>query len=237
MYGTTFGFPEERLVHNRRVHLLLVEDDLDLGRALQASLKVEGLSSEWLRRAADAPLSFESTPFDCVLLDLSLPDGEGQALLGRWRSKGEQVPVIIITARSAIEDRTAGLDAGADDFVVKPFATAELISRIRAVLRRSARQASEQWLLGEALTIEPRRHVAHLNGCALDLSPREFRLLLELSREPGAVLAKGMLAQRMEPLGEALDFATLEVHVSNLRRKLGAHRIHTVRGVGYMLVP
>jgi len=237
VHGTTFGFPEERLVHNRRVHLLLIEDDLDLGRALQASLKVEGLSSEWLRRAADAPLSFDATPFDCVLLDLSLPDGEGQDLLTRWRGKGEQMPVIIITARSAIDDRTAGLDAGADDFVVKPFATVELISRIRAVLRRSARQSSEQWVLGEALTIEPRRHVAHLNGSSLDLSPREFRLLLELAREPGAVIAKGMLAQRMEPLGDALDFATLEVHVSNLRRKIGAHRIHTVRGVGYMLAP
>lgn len=218
------------------VHLLLIEDDLDLGRALQAALKVEGLSSEWLRRGADAPLMLDAAQFACVLLDLSLPDGDGQSLLMRWRRSGQQLPVIVITARSAVEDRTAGLDAGADDFVVKPFATAELISRIRAVLRRSARQASEQWALGGGLTLEPRGHAAQLDGHALDLSPREFRLLLELAREPGTVLPKGLLAQRMEPLGEALDFATVEVHVSNLRRKIGADRIRTVRGVGYLLV-
>lgn len=219
------------------MHLLLIEDDLDLGRALQAALKVEGLSSEWLRRAADAPRTLDGGGFDCVLLDLSLPDGDGQTLLTRWRQAGQQLPVIVITARSALEDRTAGLDAGADDFVVKPFATAELISRIRAVLRRSARQASEVWMLGDGLSVEPRRHAARLQGQPLELSPREFRLLLELARDPGTVLAKGVLAQRMEPLGDPLDFATLEVHVSNLRRKIGAARIHTVRGVGYMLAP
>lgn len=219
------------------MHLLLIEDDLDLGRALQAALKVEGLSSEWLRRAADAPRTLDGGGFGCVLLDLSLPDGDGQTLLTRWRQAGQQLPVIVITARSALEDRTAGLDAGADDFVLKPFATAELISRIRAVLRRSARQASEVWTLGGGLTVEPRRHAAQLQGQPLELSPREFRLLLELARDPGTVLAKGVLAQRMEPLGDPLDFATLEVHVSNLRRKIGAARIHTVRGVGYMLAP
>lgn len=221
-------------MHNRRVHILLIEDDLDLGRALQAALKVDGLSSEWRRRAADAPRDLAATAFDCVLLDLSLPDGSGFDLLARWRREGCTVPVIVITARSAVEDRLAGLDGGADDFVIKPFATAELISRIRAVLRRSARQASEMWTLG-ALVLEPRRHRASLHGETLDLSPREFRLLLELAREPGAVVAKGVLAQKLEPLGEPLDFAAIEVHVSNLRRKIGSTRVHTVRGVGYML--
>ncbi|WP_307579290.1 response regulator [Variovorax paradoxus] len=216
------------------MHILLIEDDLDLGRALQAALKVEGLSSEWRRRAADAPRALDATVFDCVLLDLSLPDGSGLDLLARWRREGSSLPVIVITARSAVEDRLAGLDGGADDFVIKPFATAELISRIRAVLRRSARQASEVWTLG-ALTIEPRRHKASLNGEPLELSPREFRLLLELAREPGAVVAKGALAQKLEPLGEPLDFAAVEVHVSNLRRKIGSALVHTVRGVGYML--
>jgi hypothetical protein len=121
-----------------------------------------------------------------------------------------------------------------DDFVIKPFATAELISRIRAVLRRSARQASEAWALGP-LAIEPRRHTASLHGKPLELSPREFKLLLELAREPGAVVAKGVLAQKLEPLGEPVDFAAVEVHVSNLRRKIGSTMVHTVRGVGYML--
>jgi DNA-binding response OmpR family regulator len=215
------------------MHILIIEDDLDLGCALQQALKVEGISSEWVRRTADAPLPATDTPFDCVLLDLSLPDGAGLDLLRRWRRAGNATPIIIITARSALEDRLAGLDGGADDFVIKPFDTAELLSRMRAVLRRYARQASETWTLG-ALQIEPRAYVARLDGAVLDLSPREFHLLLELAREPGVVVPKGTLAQRLEPLGDAVDFGALEVHVSNLRRKIGADRIRTVRGIGYL---
>jgi two-component system, OmpR family, response regulator QseB len=217
------------------MHILLIEDDLDLGRALQSALKVEGLSSEWLRRAQDAPRTVDASVVDCVLLDLTLPDGNGFDLLARWRREGVAVPIIVITARSAVQDRLTGLDGGADDFVVKPFATAELISRIRAVLRRAARQASEVWTLGD-LAIEPRTHTAHLQGAALDLSPREFQLLLELAREPGAVVVKSVLAQKLDPLGDPVDFGAIEVHVSNLRRKIGAQRIRTVRGVGYMVV-
>ncbi|NHZ92037.1 response regulator [Massilia sp. CCM 8733] len=218
------------------MHLLLIEDDLDFGRALQGALRAEGISSEWLRRAADAPPCFHGTAVDCVLLDLSLPDGCGFDLLARWRGAASAVPVIVLTARSSLADRLAGLDGGADDVIVKPFATEELISRVRAVLRRYARQASEQWTIG-TLTIEPRRHLAQLGGQALKLSPREFQLLLELAREPGAVVAKGALAQRLEPLGEPVDFAAIEVHISNLRRKIGAERIHTARGIGYLLLP
>ncbi len=217
------------------MHILLIEDDLDLGRALQAALKVEGLSSEWLRRAVDVPRVIDASVVDCVLLDLTLPDGNGFDLLARWRSAGVVVPVIVITARSAVNDRLTGLDGGADDFVVKPFVTAELISRIRAVLRRAARQSSDVWTLGD-LVIEPRKHAAQLAGVALDLSPREFQLLLELAREPGAVVVKSVLAQKLEPLGDPVDFGAIEVHVSNLRRKIGAQRIRTVRGVGYMVM-
>lgn len=216
------------------MHILLIEDDLDLGRALQSALKVEGLSSEWRRRIADAPLALDASVFDCVLLDLTLPDGAGFALLARWRGQGQQVPIIVITARSAVEDRLAGLDGGADDFLVKPFATAELMSRIRAVLRRSARQASERWVVG-TLVIEPRSHRVQRDGATLALSPREFQLLLALAREPGAVVAKGALSQRLEPLGDPVDFSAIEVHISNLRRKIGTEMIRTVRGVGYML--
>lgn len=217
------------------MHILLIEDDLDLGRALQSALKVEGLTSEWLRRTVDAPLIVDASLVDCVLLDLSLPDGNGFDLLAKWRRAGVAVPIIVITARSAVQDRLEGLDGGADDFLVKPFATAELISRIRAVLRRAARQATDTWTLGD-LQIEPRGHRALLHGVALDLSPREFQLLLELSREPGAVVAKGVLAQKLDPLGDPVDFGAIEVHVSNLRRKIGVERIRTVRGVGYMIV-
>jgi two-component system response regulator QseB len=217
------------------MHLLIIEDDLDLGRALQQALKAEGVSSEWRRRAADAPRHFEPSEYDCVLLDLTLPDGFGLDLLAAWRRAGHTMPVIVITAREALEDRLAGLDGGADDFIIKPFATAELVSRIRAVLRRCAQQASEVWQLGE-LQIEPRAHVARLNGDMLDLSPREFQLLLELARDSSAVVPKGQLSQRLAPLGEPVEFGALEVHVSNLRRKIGAQRIRTVRGVGYQLL-
>lgn len=216
------------------MHLLLIEDDLDFGRALQAALKVEGVSSEWLRRAADAPRSFHGAAVDCVLLDLSLADGCGLDLLAQWRRAGDAVPVIVITARSALQDRLTGLDSGADDFIVKPFATEELLSRVRAVMRRYAQQASEQWVLGE-LTIEPRRYTARLGDTPLGLSPREFHLLLELAREPGAVVAKSTLSHRLAPLGDPVDFAAIEVHISNLRRKIGAERIRTVRGIGYLL--
>lgn len=216
------------------MHLLLIEDDLDLGRALQQALKVEGISTEWLRRYADAPRTFGDGAFDCVLLDLTLPDGRGLDLLQRWRRAGVTLPIIVITARTALEDRLTGLDSGADDFVIKPFATPELVSRIRAVLRRAAQQTSDVWTLGR-LVIEPRRYVARLDGTPLDLSPREFHLLLELAREPGVVVAKTQIAQRLEPLGDPLDFGAIEVHMSNLRRKLGAPLIRTVRGVGYML--
>ncbi|WP_332879359.1 response regulator transcription factor [Massilia sp. S19_KUP03_FR1] len=216
------------------MHILIIEDDIDLGFSLQQALQVEGISSVWLRRVAELPLPQEATQFDCALLDLTLPDGAGLEVLARWRRAGVALPVIIITARSALSDRLAGLDGGADDFVIKPFETAELIARMHAVLRRSARQASAVWTVG-ALQIEPRSRVVRLDGVTLDLSPREFQLLLELAREPGAVVAKGALAQRLEPLGDALDFAAVEVHVSNLRRKIGAERIRTVRGIGYLV--
>jgi two-component system, OmpR family, response regulator QseB len=218
------------------MHLLLIEDDLDLGRALQSALKVEGLTSEWFRRLSDAPQDADLLSFDCVLLDLTLPDGTGFDLLSRWRSRGSPIPVIIVTAHGDVKDRLAGLDGGADDFMVKPFSTPELVSRIRAVLRRSSRQASDVWRFGR-LTVEPRKREARLNSQIVDLSPREFQLLMELARNPGAVVAKGMLSQRLDPLGEPVDFAAIEVHVSNLRKKIGAERIKTLRGVGYMLQP
>jgi two-component system, OmpR family, response regulator QseB len=217
------------------MHILMIEDDLDLGRALLQALKADGITGQWLRRTADVPQMFDAVP-DCILLDLSLPDGDGFTLLSRWRRAAVAVPVIIMTARSALEDRLLGLDGGADDFLVKPFAPAELIARIRAVVRRSAQQASECWVFG-SLEIEPRKYLVRLGGDSVDLSPREFHLLRELARDAGAVVAKGTLAQRLEPLGDPIDFAAIEVHMSNLRRKIGAERIRTVRGVGYLLEP
>lgn len=216
------------------MHILMVEDDMDLGAALQKALHLEGHSSIWLRRAADAPQRLEPGDQDAVLLDLGLPDGSGQSLLTRWRSQGSATPIMVMTARSALEDKLAGFDGGADDYVVKPFEMPELLARLRAVMRRTAQQASDSWQFGK-LTIEPRRHRALIDGQELALSPKEYQLLFELARERGGVLAKPLLAQRLSPLGEAMDFSALEVHLSNLRRKIGSERIGTVRGVGYWL--
>lgn len=216
------------------MHLLLVEDDLDLGSALLQSLQAEGMSCEWVRSATDARAFVLRGGFDCALLDLGLPDGDGLALLTQWRSQGLALPLIVITARSALETRLAGLDGGADDFLLKPFAPAELVARIHAVMRRSLHHSHQVWHLGR-LRIEPQRHRVHLDDKPVDLSPREFSLLLQLAQAGGEVVAKHRLASRLEPLGDPLDFATLEVHVSNLRRKLGPGLIHTLRGVGYRL--
>jgi len=216
------------------MNVLMIEDDLDLGRGLVATLKGHSMGCQWIRRAADAPRSFTEFDCDCVLLDLSLPDGEGHDLLARWRRNGMRVPVVIMTARSRLEDKLAGLDGGADDFLVKPFAPAELISRLRAVVRRSAQQASETWTLG-ALEIEPAVHAVRLKGQPIDLTPREFAVLRELARTPGMVVSKEKLSKRLSPFGEPLETAVIEVHVFNLRKKIGANLIHTVRGVGYLL--
>lgn len=217
------------------MHLLLIEDDLDVGRALLGALQLHGFSAEWWRRAQDAPPRLESVQADAVLLDLGLPDGSGLELLARWRRQDCRIPVLVITAQGALQDRLAGLDAGADDYLVKPFATEELVSRLRAVLRRCAHQACEVWTVGP-LRIRPDARSAELDGEPLELSRREFQLLLELARSPGKVVPKSQIAQRLEPLGEPLNAAAIEMHVFNLRRKLGPERVRTTRGVGYALI-
>jgi two-component system, OmpR family, response regulator QseB len=216
------------------MHILLVEDDLDLGQSLQKSLAAEGLSSEWIRRAEEAAAHIGRDHFDCVLLDLSLPDGSGLELLARWRGAGIKTPIIVITARSALEDRLAGLDGGADDFVLKPFLTPELVSRIRAVTRRYAQQVDSVWTCG-AIRIDTHIRQVRLSGVEVDLTTREYQILLELVRADGGVVSKDRLAQRLQPLGDPVDFNAIEVHVHNLRRKLGSENVLTVRGVGYRL--
>lgn len=217
------------------MHILLIEDDIDLGRSLQAALRTEGITSEWRRRVVDAPLRLDNEPWDAVLLDISLPDGNGLQLLEGWRRQGHSVPILMITARGTLHDRLLGLDGGADDYLVKPFDPAELVSRLRAVLRRTARQTSAVWTFG-ALRIFPERFEAELHGIPVALTQREFQILRILASDPDKVMAKDLLARKVAPLEEALDFATLEVHLSKLRRKVGAERIRTVRGVGYQWV-
>ena len=216
------------------MHILLIEDDLDLGASLVRALQQDGFTVQWLRRAHDAPLQLDDPGCSAVLLDLGLPDGSGMELLRRWRRAQAGAPVLVITARSALQDRLGGLDAGADDYLVKPFDIPELLARLRAVLRRTAAQSGDEWQFG-ALSVWPRKCQAQLSGQPLELTPREFQLLLALAQGGGDVVPKRTLAQRLEPLGDPMDTAALQVHISNLRRKIGAERVGTLRGVGYWL--
>lgn len=219
------------------MHLLLIEDDLDLGADLQRALGNHGFTSEWVRSLKDARARLDPSldPLHaCAVLDLGMPDGRGLDLLREWRTAGQSLPVIVLTARDALASRVVCLDAGADDYVVKPVAAEELASRIRAVTRRAAGHASAVWSVGR-LQIDLSRHEVRSAGSAVPLSPREFRIVAELARHAGTVVPKHRVARAVAPLGDPMEFSALEWHVHNLRRKLGGDSIHTVRGVGYRL--
>lgn len=217
------------------MHLLLIEDDLDLGTALQRALLGHGYACTWVRSIRDARLQVQaSEQFACLVLDMGLPDGEGLELLRAWRKDGMMVPVIVLTARDAVASRVAGLDAGADDYIIKPVAPEELDSRIRAVTRRAAGQASSVWAFGSIRIHIGRREVSQ-GSVPVPLSPKEFQIIEELARNAGQVVTKHRMAQLLQPYGDPIEFSTLDWHIHNLRRKLGAGAIQTVRGVGYFL--
>jgi DNA-binding response OmpR family regulator len=212
----------------------LIEDDLELGRALQSALTDAGESVVWVRLAADARYQLGELVFDAVLLDLGLPDGNGLDVLRQLRGDGQTVPILIITARDSLEDRLRGLDLGADDFLVKPFASVELVARLRAVVRRTTGWNE----LGEAvwkikdLVLDERRQTLTKAGAIVHLSPTEFSLLHELLRHPNRVLTRREIEARVFPGSEG---QALDMHMSNLRRKIGESYIRTVRGLGYMV--
>jgi two-component system, OmpR family, response regulator QseB len=216
------------------MRLLLLEDDLQLGKALQTALAQSEFAPLWVRRIQDAKAQFESAQFAAALLDIGLPDGSGLDLLAWLRESGNKVPVIMLTARDTIEDRVRGLDSGADDYLPKPFAIPELISRVRALTRRGAGFAEQVWRIGE-LIIEPARQSATLGGELLDLSLREYSLLIELARNAGRYVTRMQLEKVVFNGDASIESNALEVHVHHLRKKLGAHRIRTLRGVGYLL--
>ncbi|WP_431478878.1 response regulator [Massilia eburnea] len=215
--------------------ILLVEDDLELGRALQAVLLDDGFDAVWVRMACDARRLLLPNSFAAAVLDLGLPDGDGMALLHELRGNGDQLPVVLITARDALEDRLSGFAKGADDYLVKPFDMAELLARLRAVLRRThgTSASSGLWSSG-ALTLDERRKGATCDGQPLALSPTEYSLLLALMQAPDRVVTRTELEQRALAGNASLS---LDVHMSNLRRKIGDQRVRTVRGVGYMIAP
>ncbi|QPF75516.1 response regulator transcription factor [Roseateles sp. DAIF2] len=214
--------------------LLLVEDDLDLGNGVRIALGDQGVNVVWVRRLTDALLAIEDEALDMVLLDLGLPDGDGLALLRRLRKRPHPLAVIILSARDALQDRLSGLDEGADDYLVKPFALAELLSRVRALARRSG-LLTEEGLQVRGLSLhEPTRRVG-LHGEPVRLSRCEFDLLALLLKRMGRVLTRQVLEEQVLPGGAANESNALDVHISNLRRKIGPGYIRTVRGVGYVI--
>ena len=216
------------------MHILLIEDDLDLGQALLQALQQGSFTVQWLRSVDATPPLPDANEVAAVLLDLTLPDGQGMALLRRWRRAGLSLPVIVITARTALQDRLDGLDGGADDYVVKPFALAELLSRIRALRRRSVGM-DEQVFEVRGLVLNERSRRVSVYGREIELSPSEFALLAALIRRPDQVQSRHKLEEQVLPGNGRYTSNSLEVHISSLRRQIGEGYVRTVRGVGYVL--
>jgi DNA-binding response OmpR family regulator len=222
------------------VRILVVEDDALLGDAIQAGLRQQGFVADWVRDGVAADLALESGTHDAVVLDIGLPRRSGLEVLARLRGRKDKVPVLILTARDTVEDRIAGLDAGADDYLVKPFAFDELLARLRALTRRGRTRQLDTVLSYGPVVLDTTSHVAHAAGRVLDLSATEYRLLEHLLRHAEAIVSRDQLAEHVWG-GEYDPFSNVaDVYVGYLRRKLRAAGldeplIHTVRGMGYML--
>ena len=216
------------------MRVLIVEDDPLLGDALAAGLKQRGFDADWVQDGRDAQAVIRVEPFAAVVLDLGLPGLGGLELLQGERARGNKVPVLILTARDAVQDRITGLDSGADDYVVKPTDLDELAARLRALVRRSKGEPAPMLRVGQ-LVLDPAARTVTRDGQAMDLQPREFTLLQELMLNAGRVLSREQLEERMYRWGEEVESNAVEVHVHHLRRKLGADVVKTVRGVGYLM--
>jgi two-component system response regulator QseB len=216
------------------MRLLLAEDDRMIGAGVERGLKQDGFTVDWVQDGRAAELALEQKVHDLLLLDLGLPRRDGLDVLTAMRRRGDIRPVLILTARDAVADRVAGLDAGADDYLVKPFDLDELAARIRALLRRDAGRAQPVVTYG-ALELRPATHEVRLHGEPVVLSAREFALLEALLARPGAILSRAQLEERLYGWNEEVESNAVEVHLHALRRKLGADAIRNVRGVGWMI--
>jgi len=217
------------------VRLLLVEDDPMIGEAVVEALRSDGQAVDWAQDGnAGARALAAGVPYALALLDLGLPGRDGLKLLAELRGRGDRLPVLVITARDTVADRIAGLDAGADDYLVKPFDVDELLARVRALLRRAAGRG-EPVLAHGRLRLDPASHAAWLDEQPLQLSAREFALLQALLERPDAVLSRTQLEERLYGWDEPVGSNAIEVHIHHLRRKLGERAIRNVRGVGYRL--
>ena len=217
------------------MRLLIVEDDLQLGEALAVGLRQFGHAVDWFRDGAQADAAIGGAPYDALVLDLGLPGTDGMSWLRRWRARGLTLPALILTARDAIEQRIAGLDAGADDYLIKPISIDELAARLRALLRRVRGQAEAVWTHG-ALRYDPAAKTVQWQGRAVELTGRELALLEMLLLHPQRVLSRTQLQEKLyDWSGGEPDSNALEVFVHHLRRKIHPGIVRTVRGVGYAL--
>ncbi|MCM2318920.1 two-component system, OmpR family, response regulator QseB [Pseudomonas linyingensis] len=216
------------------MRILLVEDDKALGEGIRTALKPEGYTVDWLQDGASALHALSHESFELCVLDLGLPRMDGLEVLRRLRTAGSAMPVLVLTARDATSDRIAGLDAGADDYLIKPFDVAELKARLRALLRRSFGRAQPA-LEYRGIRIEPDSQQVSYQGTPVNLARKEFLLLHELLAQPGRVLTRDKLQQVLYGWGEEVESNALEVHVHHLRKKFFPELIRTVRGVGYLV--
>lgn len=218
------------------MRILLVEDDRMIAEGVRRALKADGWAVDWVQDGESVLTALAAGEiYDLMLLDLGLPKRDGIEVLSTLRARGHGLPVLILTARDAVAERVKGLDAGADDYLVKPFDLDELAARMRALLRRQAGRSEPQIRYG-ALTLDPASHRVTLAEQPVALSAREFALLEALLARPGAVLSKSQLEEKVYGWGEEIGSNTVEVYIHALRKKLGADLIRNVRGLGYMIV-
>ncbi|MBI5333924.1 MAG: response regulator transcription factor [Burkholderiales bacterium] len=218
------------------MRLLLLEDDAILGEGLSGFLRAEGHVVDWFQRLLDVP-ALDGEPYDAWLVDWQLPDGSGLDWLRGLRARGHATPALMLTARDRLADRIRGLDTGADDYLVKPFAPEELLARLRAVQRRVAGTASSGVTLRGGVTVDLHARAAFLDGERVDLTHREWSLLEALVQRAGRIVPKSTLEALLLGFGGELSSNAVEVHVSGIRRKLGHAVIETVRGLGYRVTP
>lgn len=216
------------------MRLLLVEDDPVLGDGLSTGLSQAGFTVDWMKDGAQGEAALAAEDFACVVLDLGLPRLDGLSLLKRLRSTGNPVPVLILTARDATADKIAGLDTGADDYLVKPIDLDEMAARIRALTRRARGRATPLLEHGN-LRLDPAAHRLTRDGEDITLSSREFAILHHLLENAGRVVTRSQLEQALYGWQSDVDSNAVEVHIHHLRKKLGADLIRTLRGVGYLV--
>lgn len=216
------------------MRVLLVEDDPMIGSVVQQELRDASYAVDWVRDGQAALTTLEALNYSLVLLDLGLPRVDGMEVLRSVRSARNDVPILVLTARDATEERVAGLDGGADDYLVKPFQMSELLARMRALTRRKE-QAVGPTLSNGMLTLDPVTHEASVGGAAVRLTAREFSLLQSLLLRPGAILSRSELENRIYGWNEEVESNAVEFLIHSLRKKLGSDTIKNVRGVGWMV--